>query len=43
MIRHGWWVFSLLGISAGGLLGSIVTATLGAVLLLYIVKLMEKA
>jgi uncharacterized membrane protein YeaQ/YmgE (transglycosylase-associated protein family) len=33
----------LLGISAGGFIGSIVMATVGAVLLLYIVKLMKKA
>ena len=30
----GGWVFSLLGISAGGILGSLITSTVGAILLL---------
>jgi uncharacterized membrane protein YeaQ/YmgE (transglycosylase-associated protein family) len=30
----GGWLFSLLGISAAGLLGSLVTATVGAVVLI---------
>ena len=29
----GGWVFSLLGISAGGILGSLITSTVGAILL----------
>ena len=32
----GGWVFSLLGISAGGILGSLITSTVGAILLLWI-------
>lgn len=31
----GGWVFSLLGISAGGILGSLITSTVGAILLLW--------
>jgi len=38
----GGWVFSLLGISAGGLVGSIVTATIGAAILLYVVRVIKK-
>lgn len=38
----GGWVFSLLGISAGGMVGSIVTATIGAAILLYIVRVIKK-
>mgnify|MGYP003658174098 CR=1 FL=1 len=34
--------FGLLGISAGGLIGSIITATVGAVLLLFIVGSIKK-
>ena len=39
----GGWVFGLLGISAGGLLGAIIVATIGAILLLFIVRLIKKA
>ena len=39
----GGYIFSLLGIAAGGGLGgSIVTATVGAALLLFIVKLIQR-
>ena len=39
----GGWVFSLLGISTdGGLIGSLVTALVGAVLLLYVARLIKK-
>ena len=37
----GGSVFSYLGISAGGLIGLIVTATSGAVLLLFVVRLIK--
>ena len=37
------FVFGLLGISAGGLIGSIITATAGAALLLFIVGIIKKA
>jgi uncharacterized membrane protein YeaQ/YmgE (transglycosylase-associated protein family) len=36
-------VFGLLGIAAGGLIGSIMTATAGAVLLLFVVGLVKKS
>ena len=39
----GGWVFSLLGISTdGGLIGSLVTSLVGAVLLLYVARLIKK-
>ena len=39
----GGWLFSLFGISAGGLLGSLVTAFVGAVALLYVIRLIKRA
>ena len=39
----GRFCLSLLAIAAGGLIGSIVTAALGAVVLLYIIALFRKA
>jgi len=39
----GGFVFGLLGISAGGLIGSTITATAGAVLLLFVVSIIKKA
>lgn len=39
----GGWVFSLLGISSnGGLIGSLVTSLVGAVLILYVARLIKK-
>jgi uncharacterized membrane protein YeaQ/YmgE (transglycosylase-associated protein family) len=38
----GGWVFGLLGIAAGGIIGSLVTAVVGAVILLWIVGLIKK-
>ena len=38
----GGWVFSLLGISAGGILGSLITSTVGAILLLWIGSLLRR-
>ena len=39
----GGWVFGLFGLSSdGGLIGSLVTALVGAVLLLYIARLIKK-
>lgn len=39
----GGWVFSLFGLSSeGGFIGSLVTALVGAVLLLYIARLIKK-
>jgi uncharacterized membrane protein YeaQ/YmgE (transglycosylase-associated protein family) len=39
----GGWLFGALGIGAGGLIGSLITATVGAVLLLFLVRLIKKA
>ena len=39
----GGWEFSLLGISAGGILGSLITSTVGAILLLWIGSLFNKS
>jgi len=38
----GGFVFGLLGIKTGGFVGSIITATLGAVILLYLGKMIKK-
>lgn len=38
----GGWLFGALGIVAGGLLGAIITATVGAVVLLLIVRLIKR-
>ncbi|NLC49719.1 MAG: GlsB/YeaQ/YmgE family stress response membrane protein [Bacteroidales bacterium] len=41
----GGWVFGLLGISisAGGIIGSLVTATVGAIILLWIISLFQRS
>ena len=39
----GGWLLGALGIVAGGLIGRLVTATIGAVLLLFLVRLIKKA
>jgi len=39
----GGWVFGLLGIHAGGIIGSIVVAFIGAVILVWITRLLKKA
>ena len=38
----GGWLFGLLGISAGGLLGLLVTAFVGAVVLLFLIRLVKR-
>ena len=38
----GGWVFGLLGIAAGGVVGAIVAATVGAVILLLIVRAIKR-
>jgi len=38
----GAWVFGLLGIEAGGILGLLVASVVGAVLLLYLLRLFKK-
>ena len=39
----GGWLFGALGIRAGGLIGSLITATVGAVVLVLLVRLIKKA
>jgi uncharacterized membrane protein YeaQ/YmgE (transglycosylase-associated protein family) len=39
----GGWVFSMLGIAAWGLLGQLIVATAGAVLLLFLIRLIKRA
>jgi uncharacterized membrane protein YeaQ/YmgE (transglycosylase-associated protein family) len=39
----GGWVFSLLGISAGGLIGALITAFVGAVILLFLIRLVRRS
>jgi len=38
----GGWLFGFLGISAGGLIGSLIVAFVGAVVLLFVVSLIKK-
>ena len=39
----GGWLFSLFGITAGGLLGALVTALVGAMFVLYVIRLVKRA
>jgi len=39
----GGWVFGLLGITTGGVIGSLITAMVGAILLLWIISLFRRA
>jgi uncharacterized membrane protein YeaQ/YmgE (transglycosylase-associated protein family) len=39
----GGWVFGLLGVAAWGILGTLIEALVGALLLLYVVRLIKKA
>ena len=39
----GGWVFGLIGIHAGGAIGSIITAFAGALLLLFLIRLIRRA
>ena len=39
----GGWLFGALGINAGGLIGSLITATVGAVVLVLAVRLIKRA
>jgi uncharacterized membrane protein YeaQ/YmgE (transglycosylase-associated protein family) len=38
----GGWLFNALGVAWGGLLGSIIVATIGAVVLIFLVRLIKK-
>jgi uncharacterized membrane protein YeaQ/YmgE (transglycosylase-associated protein family) len=39
----GGWLLGGLGIFAGGLIGSLITATIGAIVLLFLVRLVKRA
>ena len=39
----GGFVFGALGVNAGGLLGQLIAATVGAIILLYLLKLIRRA
>ena len=39
----GGWVMSIVGINAGGFIGTILVAILGAVILIWITRLLKKA
>jgi uncharacterized membrane protein YeaQ/YmgE (transglycosylase-associated protein family) len=38
----GYWIFGLLGIASGGIIGALICALVGALFLLYIVRLAKK-
>ena len=38
----GGWLFGLFGLSAGGLIGQLVVATIGAVVLILLIRLIKK-
>lgn len=39
----GGWLFGQLGIAAGGLIGALITATVGAVILVLLLRLVKRA
>ena len=39
----GGWLFSLMGISAGGTIGAIITAFVGAIVLILLLRLIKRA
>jgi uncharacterized membrane protein YeaQ/YmgE (transglycosylase-associated protein family) len=39
----GGWLLGGLGIFAGGLIGSLITATIGAIVLLFLIRLVKRA
>jgi uncharacterized membrane protein YeaQ/YmgE (transglycosylase-associated protein family) len=39
----GGWIFGLLGIAAGGLLGALITATVGAIVLIALLRVIKSA
>ena len=39
----GGWVFALFGLAASGLIGSLITSTVGAILVLWIASLFSKS
>jgi uncharacterized membrane protein YeaQ/YmgE (transglycosylase-associated protein family) len=39
----GGYLFNMLGIAAGGIFGSLITATIGALVLLFLLRLIKRA
>lgn len=39
----GGWLFGLIGISAGGLIGQLITAFVGAVVLIFLLRMIKRA
>jgi uncharacterized membrane protein YeaQ/YmgE (transglycosylase-associated protein family) len=39
----GGWIFGALGIFAGGLIGTLIMATIGAIVLLFLIRLIKRA
>ena len=39
----GGWLFGLAGVAAGGLIGQLVVATIGAILLIFLLRLIKKS
>jgi uncharacterized membrane protein YeaQ/YmgE (transglycosylase-associated protein family) len=39
----GGWLFGLLGIGAGGLIGSLITALVGAIVLIFLLRALRRA
>jgi uncharacterized membrane protein YeaQ/YmgE (transglycosylase-associated protein family) len=39
----GGWLFGVLGIGAGGLIGALITAFVGAVVLIFLLRLIQRA
>jgi uncharacterized membrane protein YeaQ/YmgE (transglycosylase-associated protein family) len=39
----GGWLFGVLGIAAGGLIGAIITAFVGAVVLIFVLRMIRRA
>ena len=39
----GGFLFGLLGLSAGGLIGQIIMATVGAIVLIFVIRMLKKA
>jgi uncharacterized membrane protein YeaQ/YmgE (transglycosylase-associated protein family) len=39
----GGWLFGLAGVAAGGLIGQLVVATIGAIILIFLLRLIKKS
>jgi uncharacterized membrane protein YeaQ/YmgE (transglycosylase-associated protein family) len=38
----GGWLFGVLGVAAGGLIGALITATVGAIVLIFLIRLIKR-